>query len=252
MPASTRRVDRWHRLAHPEVQELLGAYTLDALEPDEADAVELHLRDCPRCRAEVADYRETAALLAYGGVEAPPGVWEKIQASLEEAPPRLELARVVPMRPSRWQSMGAKVAAVAAVVISVATLAISVAGRGDGGDDGRSLTDEIAVAATNPDGVPVHLTAGSESRGAADIVILDGRAYLVQHSLPTLSADETYQLWGKKGDARCRSVCSVRSRSRRSRPAGSSYDALAITAEQAPGVVTSQNPAVVAGLVPVD
>ena len=35
-------------------------------------------------------------------------------------------------------------------------------------------------------------------------------------------------------------------------PAGVVLDALAITAEKAPGVVTSQNPAVVAGLVPVD
>ena len=42
-------------LGHPEVQELLGAFALDALEPDEADAVDLHLRDCPRCRAEVAE-----------------------------------------------------------------------------------------------------------------------------------------------------------------------------------------------------
>jgi hypothetical protein len=240
-------------LGHPEVQELLGAFALDALEPDEADAVDLHLRDCPRCRAEVADYRETAALLAFGGVEAPAGVWEKIQASLEEAPPRLELARVVPLRPSRWQSMGARVAAAAAVVISVVALGVSVfGGGGDDGDRGRSLTDEIAVAASDPNALPVHLAAASGAGGAADIVILGGRAYLVRHSLPKLPADETYQLWGKKGDTTVSLGVLGPAPEQTILPAGASYDALAITAEKAPGVVTSQNPAVVAGLVPVD
>jgi anti-sigma-K factor RskA len=239
-------------LGHPDVQELLGAYALDALEPDEADAVDLHLRECPRCRAEVADYRETAALLAFGGVEAPAGVWEKIQASLEEAPPQLELARVVPLRTSRWQTMGARIAAAAAVVISVAALAISLAGRGDG-DGGRSLGDEIAVAASDPDALPVHLAAASSATdGAADIVILDGRAYLVRHSLPKLPADETYQLWGKKGDTTVSLGVLGPAPEQTILPAGASYDARAITPEKAPGVVTSQNPAVVAGLVPVD
>src|SRR5206468_3199328 len=117
------RVGRMTALGHPDVQELLGAYALDALDADEADAVELHLRDCPRCRAEVADYRETAALAA-----------------------------------------------------------------------------AVRHAASDPKSVPVHLAAATGSGGAADIVFLDGRAYLVRQSLPALPADETYQLWGKKGD----------------------------------------------------
>jgi anti-sigma-K factor RskA len=241
-------------LGHPEVEDLLGAYALDALEADEADAVDLHLRDCPRCRAEVADFREAASLLAFGGVEAPPGVWEKIQASLEEAPPQLELARVVPIRTSRWQTMGAKVAAAAAVIISVAALAISLtgAGRSDGSGAGE-LADVVRNAATDPDGLPVHLAAArSGGAGAADIVILDGRAYLVRHSLPTLPPGETYQLWGQKGETVVSLGVLGPEPQQTILPAGAAYDALAITAEKSPGVVTSQNPAVVAGLVPVD
>ena len=242
-------------LGHPEVEELLGAYALDALEPDEADVVDLHLRECPRCRAEVAEYREAAALLAFGGDEAPPGVWEKIQASLEEAPPPVELARVVPMRPSsRWESMGARVAAAAAVVISVVALGISLVRSGDSSDDGSSLSEEIAVAAADPDAVPVHLASASTSGGggAADIVILDGRAYLIRHSLPALSDDETYQLWGKQGDTLVSLGILGPAPEQTILPAGAAYEALAITAEEAPGVVASENPAVVAGLVPVD
>lgn len=235
-------------LGHPEVQELLGAYALDALDPGEADAVDLHLRDCPRCRAEVEEYRETAAMLAFGGVAAPPGVWEKIQASLEEAPPKLELARVVPMRQSRWQTMGAKLAAAAAVVISLAALSVSIARSGD--NDGSSLADRIGAVVQEPEATPVHLA--SDGRGSAEVYLYDGKAYLVKHSLPDLGEGETYQLWGQKGETKVSLAVLGASPQQAELPLGGEYDALAITAEKSPGVVSSDNPAVVAGLVPTD
>jgi anti-sigma-K factor RskA len=79
------------RLTHRQIQDLLGAYALDAVDPDEAELVELHLRECPRCRAEVEDHRETAAMLAHVGAPAPAGVWNKIAAQLEEDAPAYEL-----------------------------------------------------------------------------------------------------------------------------------------------------------------
>lgn len=78
---------------HEELQELLGAYALDAVDPDEAAALERHLPTCPRCRNELADHREVAALLGYAGADAPTGVWDRIIASLEEPPPALNLTR---------------------------------------------------------------------------------------------------------------------------------------------------------------
>jgi anti-sigma factor RsiW len=80
---------------HAELQELLGAYALDAVEPEEAAAIERHLPTCPRCRNELTDHREVAALLGYAGASAPSGVWDRIVASLEEPPPALQLARFV-------------------------------------------------------------------------------------------------------------------------------------------------------------
>ncbi|MGH9152889.1 MAG: zf-HC2 domain-containing protein, partial [Acidimicrobiales bacterium] len=86
-------------LTHHEIEELLGAYALDAVPPEEAEAVGLHLSGCPRCRAEVAEHRETAAVLAYAGSPAPPQLWDRIAADLaaeDAAPaPALDLARVV-------------------------------------------------------------------------------------------------------------------------------------------------------------
>ncbi|MGH9073042.1 MAG: anti-sigma factor domain-containing protein, partial [Acidimicrobiales bacterium] len=74
---------------HAELEALLGAYALDAVDGPEAEAVELHLRECPRCRAEVAEHRETAALLGHVGAPAPEGLWDRIASTLEETPPRM-------------------------------------------------------------------------------------------------------------------------------------------------------------------
>ena len=235
-------------LRHPDVEDLLGAYALDALEPDERDAVELHLRDCPRCRAEVADFRETAALLAFGGAEAPPGVWEKIQASLEEAPPRLELARVVPIdRSPRWRQVLVANAAVLLIVGALAVMAL----RRDSSPSDDDTRSEFAAAIVHPDATPVHLAAAG-GEGSVDLVLLEGQAYLVRHSLPPLSEGETYQLWGQQGETKVSLGVLGPKPGRLVLAADASYEAIAITAEKKPGVVASSNPAVVAGLVPVD
>ncbi len=63
---------------HAEIQELLGAYALDAVEPDEAAQIERHLAGCPQCAAEVASYREVAGLLGSAEGLAPPGLWDRI------------------------------------------------------------------------------------------------------------------------------------------------------------------------------
>ncbi|MGH9066934.1 MAG: zf-HC2 domain-containing protein, partial [Acidimicrobiales bacterium] len=84
------------QLGHAEIESLLGAYALDAVDGSEAEAVELHLQICPRCRAEVAEHRETAALLGHTGAVAPAGLWDRIAGELEEPPPDLALGRLDP------------------------------------------------------------------------------------------------------------------------------------------------------------
>lgn len=235
---------------HAEIQELLGAYALDALEPDEADLVEVHLRECPRCRAEVEDYRETASLLAFSGVEAPPAVWEKIQAALEEKPPRMELARVVPMRDSRWRSVGARLTALAAVVISVIALGVAVLRPDPPVRDG-SIDAEIAAAAVDPEAKRVNLVSPDGTR-SVKVVLLRGRAYLADHSLPPLEKGQTYQLWGQKGETFV-SLGVLGSDPKRGQVAAAvDFDAMAVTAEKEPGVVQTTQPAVAAGWVPPD
>jgi anti-sigma factor RsiW len=52
--------------------QLAAAYALDAVEPEEARRFEAHLQSCPRCAAEVADFRATAAQLAGAAATPPP------------------------------------------------------------------------------------------------------------------------------------------------------------------------------------
>lgn len=81
--------------SHAELESLLGAFALDAVDGPEAEVVRLHLMECPRCRAEVAEHRETAALLGYAGADAPEGLWDRIATELGAAQP--EPARDRPM-----------------------------------------------------------------------------------------------------------------------------------------------------------
>ena len=68
-----------------DIEELLGAYALDAVDDDERRLVEAYLATNPRARAEVDQHREVATLLAFGGADAPEGLWDRIAAVARRA-----------------------------------------------------------------------------------------------------------------------------------------------------------------------
>jgi anti-sigma factor RsiW len=55
-----------------DIHKLTGAYVLDAVDDLERARFEQHLAECDDCRAEVAELRETAALLAETTAVTPP------------------------------------------------------------------------------------------------------------------------------------------------------------------------------------
>ena len=71
-------------ITHADASEALGAYALDAVEPEEAAAIEAHLETCPRCRAELSSHREVVGLLAYAGQEAPEGLWDRVVSRIND------------------------------------------------------------------------------------------------------------------------------------------------------------------------
>ena len=139
-------------LSPRELDELLGAYALDAVDDDEREQLEAYLERTPAARSLVAEYRETAALLAHGGTEAPAGLWERISRALEEEPPRLAAgagAEVIRLesRRARLARRVAIVAGVAAAVVAVAVLSVRVVQQGDRIDELEREPDTSALLA---------------------------------------------------------------------------------------------------------
>jgi hypothetical protein len=186
---------------HEELQELLGAYALDAVPEDERVLLEAHLAGCPRCRAEVAEHRETAALMAGGGAAAPDGLWDRIADALEESPPALELERVRgdrrKDRPPRWlQAVAAAAAAVA--IWALALQVIDQDRRLDqlaAGVEEAGLVRAANAALLDPQARRVVIASESGAVVVDAVVLPDGAGYLVRDNLRKLPNGRVYQLW---------------------------------------------------------
>jgi anti-sigma factor RsiW len=242
-------------MTHDEISELLGAYALDAVEPDERDAIEEHLLSCPRCRAEVTEHREVAALLAHGGSDAPAGLWERIAGSLEAAPPRLDLAPVSSMETARRRRRPSRLASALAVAAALLVAVLGLQVR----DQGRRI-DHLQAALANPMQPAFEAALGTSSAKrftlASDeervvlqgVIAPDGTAYLDLRALPGLDSGRTYQLWGATGDELVSLGVLGEHPQVVSFPVdGGGYSAFAVTDEAAPGVVTSRNQPVAVG-----
>jgi len=251
-------------LTHEEIQELLGAYALDAVEPDEAEAIDHHLEGCPRCRAEVEGHREVASMLGNSGGDAPDGLWDRIASQLEETPPpmRLDLpegpATVTPLAPRRRERTNRVITAAlgAAAALAIAVLGAQVVDQQQQLDDMESAVGEATLQAAanrafdDPDALKVQLQSPDGEVTARAVVLPDGSGFLVAHELPQLDADRTYQLWGDTGTGSLVSLGLLGDDPAVvAFEAGTDLDALAVTDEEAGGVVRSQNPAVIAGSV---
>lgn len=253
------RRDLSRRLSHPELEDLLGSYALDAIDGPEAEAVELHLLECPRCRAEVAEHREVAALLGNVGTPAPGHLWDRIAASLEEPPPEPELTAVSGARPRprtvrRRLAVGlAAVGAAAAAVIGL--LAFQVHRLDNRVNDlaqatpGRGLSQAATAAALDPQAHRVDLRSSQGDQSAQGVVLPNGNGYLVNVDLRPLSPHQTYQLWAVTGSRELSLGVLGANPKEAAFSLGSPgpRSMLVVTVEPSGGVQSTSNPAVVAG-----
>jgi hypothetical protein len=173
---------------HKELQSLLGAFALDAVDADEAHRVQGHLVDCPPCREEVAGYLEVTGLLplVLGA--------EDTDVDDEEV-----VADVVPLRrPARWLS----VAAVVAIVALSAGLVVQTRRLGTAEQElAQADLVTVALAAEGVDGASTLVLADGAGHAVATVVLLpDGTGLLTIEDLPEVGDDRTYQLWGVMDD----------------------------------------------------
>ena len=228
------------------LDELLGAYALDAVDDVERQRVDEYVAVNPRAAAEVQAHREVATMLAFSGMDAPDGLWGRIAGEIgDEAPPvGPELAKVLSIEDRPHRRRIADVApwiASAAAAAVIAFVAIGLADRADAPDEPLASAFELALA----DGDSLTTTLVSEASDAsADAVIdRDGHGFVVARDLPTLPDGQTYQLWGVVEDGQVISLGIFGSD-----PEVETFTvevpvtALAITIEQYPGVISDGNP----------
>jgi anti-sigma-K factor RskA len=223
----------------------LGAYVIDAVEADEAAAVDAHLLDCPRCRAEVAELREMAALLAHTGADAPDGLWDRISSSLSESPPPLRL------EVQRDRKRLFRVAALAAAAVAIVVLAISVQRLSTQVDDlkrARQSTTDIALGAEQamsaPDARIARLT-GDRGQVAVAVVRSNGQGYFLGSGLPSLD-HRIYQLWGATSSGQIASLGTLPGPGVYAFTADPSVHVVMVTEEDGP-VPAPTNPAIATG-----
>ena len=249
-------------LSRRELDELLGAYALDAVDEDEREQVEAYLDRTPEARSLVAEYRETAALLAHSGTEAPPGLWERIEQTLEEEPPQLATPLpegVVAFEPrrARFRRRIAVAVGAAAAVAVVCTLTVKVVQQEDRIDQlsRRAGTGSVLAAAEtasrDPDAARVTLSSTDGAIEARAVYLPDGEGFLVENNLRPLPPDRTYQLWALPGGPGAQPPISAGVLG--PDPGVTAFrvqgpvTAFAITDEQSPGAASPSNPVLIQG-----
>ena len=246
-----------------DVDELLGAYALDALDPVEREIVERHLAADPAARAEVDELREAAAALASfpaGEEGAPEGLWDRIAGTIgrpgSASDERTEPTVVPFAKPKRSGFVPARiaipVAAAAALIIAILGVQVATEGPNRVGDVAAAYDHAVANGATT-----VQLKSSSGSATAAEIAVLsDGTGYLRNEHLAALPAGKTYQLWAvvkrNKGTRAISAGVLGRDPTAVAFHVATTPDTFAITVESAPGVVRSKNDPVASGSLGVD
>jgi anti-sigma factor RsiW len=209
-------------MTHEATMDFLATYALDAVDGEERAQIEEHLAGCPRCRTELDAFREVTTALGNSVEPLPEGLWSSIASRLperheDERPPMPRLVRgdgdghgdvtdetsagSARSRFARGRLAAvAAIVSVAAVVAVLAVLVVSVVhadnqvSQIEHGD--TATAPGAVVSALETPGHQVVNLAGARHGRVAQFVLADGRGYLVSSSLPTLSADHTYQLWG--------------------------------------------------------
>jgi anti-sigma-K factor RskA len=203
---------------NPELDALLGAYALDALDPDERALVEEYIAANPHARDEVDELRESAASLALAPIDdttAPADLWERISATIEgehlaqatgderddhDDHDELAARRARRGRSGRWLSIVTVAAAVAAILLAAQVISLNHRLH-----DSRTPGERNAAAAFERAGRvkgarQVALTPAQGAEVARVVLLPDGSGYLKNDGLAPLDAEHTYQLWALTGN----------------------------------------------------
>jgi hypothetical protein len=259
-------------LTPAELDELLAAYALDAVDGDERAEVEAWIARTPRARRDVDELRETASLLTStlgADDDVPTDLWSRIEAQLSEAPPPLRLvpvlgldadgsARETSVAEARRSTRRTWIVGIAAALVLAIAVGFGVYEAQRNSDQDarlaqmeqgmRSRTMERAAeaAAMEPGARVARLTSSSGTVMAKVVTTVDGRGYLVVQNLPELDEGQTYQLWALMPDGMEPTMVSVGVLGRNPTVSAFTTDTkvmgYGLTMEDSPGVMVTDQP----------
>jgi anti-sigma-K factor RskA len=158
-----------------------AAYSLGALEPEEAEEFRRHVQSCVVCRDELAAFEQAvnALPMAAPQYEVPPGLKRRVMRAAKAEPK----PGTTPAQPRRLPQLGAWLPRpVLAAGLSLAVAAAVVGGV------------ELSSSGTSSRLIQAQL-------GQAQLHVSGGRADLVVGHLPPPAPGRIYQLWLQRGDS---------------------------------------------------
>lgn len=177
-------------LSHGEIQELLGAYALGAVDERERPLIEAHLETCEWCRVELRDHRRVAEALRRHASRVSPLVSTEANGGqrTSEKVARGGLARRREV-----------VVAAAVLVVILAALFVQVQVR-DGHLEAMTnrveLFERAQLATADPAAVVTTLRTPTDEPVLRVVSrATGGTSYAMNSALPPLTDGRTYQLW---------------------------------------------------------
>jgi len=201
-------------MQHDEAYELLAALSLHAVDLEVAAEVEAHVATCPRCQVEFDSFSSVASALGNSVEPLPEGLWTNISSQLWRAPgekadlpPLLvgaggeKVVSIATARAKRATTVRSSVAAASfAAAASIVVLAISLVGANNHVNHLQTALHSanrtvVQTALQTPGHQIVDLTSATQKPLAEFVLLPNGTGYLVKATMPTLAANQTYQLW---------------------------------------------------------
>jgi anti-sigma-K factor RskA len=177
-----------------DLRDLIPAYCLGALDPDDLARVERELPTCPELAAEIAQYATLAQHMLYSVPQAAPP--PRLRAALlQAAAPVTAAAPAAPQR-AHWWMLAAAALLLALLTTNALWLAETNRLRGQHAPD---ITQPVYLGSGAPE--RLELAAPDDTDSTANLVWVAGPtgdtwvAWLVARQFPPLAAGQTYQVW---------------------------------------------------------
>jgi anti-sigma-K factor RskA len=187
---------------HEQWEELAAGYALDALEPDEEQALLDHLGGCATCRRAVDEHAFVASQLGALAEDSDitPPIWSAIRAGVVADSPDPVVSLEESRRRRQPRVLGAAAAAVLLAAVGVTAWQLT--------SDDTGAAGTVASCDAAPSCHVVRLQG--DSTEAAVVLAENGTATVVPTDMPRPAVGHVYALWQLPRDGRPVLVTEIR------------------------------------------